>query len=129
VFRHSIRLALVAVALTTGLTGLPADDKKESPPTTANVFTHPTKLTTKDTLTDGEKGTAIEITGDTVLIWVDLMPDARYSHPTEYVLISAAGTKVVKGEWWPVLNGMPLFRGKGEKVEPVKLGGASGERK
>lgn len=125
--RHCFRLCLAAVAVVFGF-ATAADEKKEAPPKAANVFTYAEKLTSKDKLTDGEKGTAIEIKEDTVLIWVDLMPDARFSHPTEYVLISASGTKVVKGDWWPVLNGKPLFRRGDAAVDvPVKLGG--GERK
>ena len=42
---------------------------------------------------------------------VDLMPEANFAHPTLYLLISPAGTRVEKGQWWPVLNGQPVFRG------------------
>jgi hypothetical protein len=125
--RNCFRLCLAAVAVLFGF-ATAADEKKEAPPKAANVFTHAEKLTSQDKLTDGEKGAAIEIKEDTVLVWVDLMPGARFSHPTEYVLVSASGTRVVKGDWWPVLNGKPLFRGE-SKVEPVKLGGKDGERK
>lgn len=127
-FRHRFRLCLAAVAVVFGF-ATAADEKKESPPSGAKVFTHPGKLTSKDKLTDGESNTLIEIKEETVLVWVDLKPDARFAHPAEYVLISASGTRVVKGEWWPVLNGKPLFRGEGAKVEPVKLGGGGGDRK
>ena len=75
----------------------------------AKVFIHPQKLTTKDMLVDSDK--KIEIKSDTFLAWVDLQPRARFGHPTEYVLISATGTRTVKGEWWPTLNGQALFRG------------------
>lgn len=120
-FRHSICLCLVAAVALSGFAV--ADEKKAPVPGVVHVFTHTEKLTLKDTLTDGDKGTPIEITSDTVLIWVDLMPGARFAHDTEYVLISAAGTKVVKGNWWPVLNGRPLFRTGGEKPDkPVQLG-------
>lgn len=120
-FRNCFHLGFIAVLAAFGMATAADEKKNDSPPSGANVYTHAEKLTSKDTLTDGEKGTAIEIKEDTVLVWVDLMPDARFSHPTEYVLISASGTKVVKGNWWPVLNGKPLFRGE-SKVEPVKLG-------
>lgn len=86
-------------------------------PERANVFVHPEKLTPKDKLTDGGGFKAIEITSETTLLWVDLAPDARYSHPTEYILISAEGTRVVKGGWWPVLNGKALFRDGKPKVK------------
>ena len=108
-----------------GTSGSPAQDKKDAPPTGAHVFVHPEKLTAKDVLSFGEKGERIEIKGETTLVYVDLAPDARFAHPTECVLISTEGTKVVKGTWWLALNGKPLFRdGKDYKVGfPVELGG------
>jgi hypothetical protein len=104
---------------------LTAQDKAKGLAPKANVFVHPEKLTVKDKLTDGGKGTPIEIKSETTLIWVDLAPDARFAHPTEYVLISAEGTRVVKGTWWPVLNGKALFRdGKPYKADfPMNLTG------
>lgn len=89
-----------------------AADGKDAPAKKANVFVYPEKLTAKDKLVDGPAGAATEIPikGETTLIWIDLNPDARFAHATEYVLISAEGTRVVKGGWWPVLNGKPLFR-------------------
>jgi hypothetical protein len=103
---------------------LAADEEKETVPPKANVFVYPDKLTEKDRLTDGP-GRTIDIRSETTLIWVDLAPDYRFAHPTEYVLISTGGTRVVKGHWWPVLNGKALFRdGKPYKAEfPVKLVG------
>jgi hypothetical protein len=38
------------------------------------------------------------------------MPDARFAHPTQHVLISSNGVQVEKTEWWPVLNGKDIFR-------------------
>lgn len=102
-----------------------AQEKKITTQPGAEVFVYPEKLTAKDKLSFGEKGERIEIKGDTTLVWVDLAPGARYGHPTECVLISAEGTKVVKGDWWLVLNGKSLFRdGKPYKAEmPLKLSG------
>jgi|HubBroStandDraft_6_1064221.scaffolds.fasta_scaffold609738_2 hypothetical protein len=85
-------------------------EKEASSPPKANVFAYPDKLTEKDKLVDGPSGTIIKIGGETTLIWVDLAPDYRFAHPTEYVLISVDGARVIKGHWWPVLNGKPLFR-------------------
>jgi len=130
VIGNCFRLCLVAAVVVFGFATAADDKKKDSPPSGANVYTYPEKLTSNDKLTDGEKGTAIEIKEDTKLLWVDLMPDARFAHDTEYVLISASGTKVVKGQWWPVLNGKPLFRRGDAAVDvPVKLGSGGGERK
>ena len=89
----------------------------------AQVFVHSEILTDRDRLGDGATKTPIEIKGETTLIWVDLMPEARFAHPTEYILISGEGTRIVKGQWWPHLNGKDLFRdGKPSKVEfPITL--------
>ncbi|MBN9524105.1 hypothetical protein J0H58_37275 [bacterium] len=84
--------------------------EKAAPPAGAQVFVYPEKLTAKDHLAFAQKGLPIKITGETTLVWVDLMPGARFAHPTECVLISAEGTRVVKGDWWLVLNGKDLFR-------------------
>jgi uncharacterized Zn-binding protein involved in type VI secretion len=127
-FRRGAFAAAVAAIAVLGTWGkpLPAQEKAGGPPSGApQVFVYPEKLTAKDDLSFGGKGENIEINGETTLVWVDLAPGARYGHPTECVLISAAGTRVVKGDWWLVLNGKPLFRdGKGYKVEfPTRLGG------
>ena len=89
----------------------------------AQVFVHSEILTERDKLSDGANKTPIEIKGETTLIWVDLMPEARFAHPTEYILISGEGTRIVQGQWWPHLNGKDLFRdGKSSKVEfPITL--------
>lgn len=101
------------------------DESVPKAPRKAIVHIHPQTLSDKDVLKDGEHGDRIDLAGATTLIWVDLMPDARFAHPTEYVLISAEGTRVVKGNWWPHLNGRDVLRGdEGTKVEsPIRLGG------
>ncbi len=76
----------------------------------ADVYMYPSKLTTNDKLNDGESREAVEIKSDTALIWVDRMPGARFVHPTQYVLISKEGTRILQGHWSPVLNGKALFR-------------------
>lgn len=99
--------------------------ERAGPPAGAQVFVYPEKLTPKDRLAFAQKGLPIKITGETTLVWVDLAPGARFAHPTECVLISAEGTRVVKGDWWLVLNGKDLFRdGKGYTVGfPTLLAG------
>lgn len=82
----------------------------EEPRPVVRIFQHHATLKAADKLQDGDNGPAIVLDGETTLIWIDRMPEARYAHPTEYVLISGKGTRVVKGDWWPVLNGRPLFR-------------------
>ncbi len=88
------------------------------------VFVYPHELTSKDTLlADGENGKAIPNKSNSALIWADLQPGARFAHPTEFLLISGEGTQVIKGTWWPILNGKDLFRGeKAFQIEfPIKL--------
>src|SRR4051794_38830881 len=105
------------IVVATGRPAWSADDAKEADqgtevPRKAVVHAYPHKLTPRDKLTDGPNGRVIEITAETTLIWVDLHPDARYAHDTQYVLISPRGTRVVDGQWWPVLNGKPVLRGE-----------------
>lgn len=86
-----------------------------------DIYIRPQKLTPKDILTDGGNK-QVEITENTLLVWADLIPSAKFAHPTLYVLISAEGTRVEKGEWWPVLNGEKILYGSQETVKsPVKL--------
>lgn len=121
--RHGVLrggLVAVAVTLSAALAGpreTTAQDSKEVPKE-ARVFVYPEVVTAGDKLSDG-RDRPIEITGPTTLVWIDRMPEARYEHPTQYVLISSTGTRVVEGGWWPVLNGKDLFRNG--KPTTVKL--------
>jgi hypothetical protein len=124
VMRRSLGAALAVIFLVAfSFCQLQGREGKDAPKRGADVFIYPEKLTSKAKLTDGKEGKAIEIKSETTLIWVDLAPDAWFSHGTEYVLISAEGTRVIKGVWWPVLNGKDLFRdGKKTNVEfPIFL--------
>src|SRR5262249_2601859 len=63
--------------------------------------------------------------GESTLVYVDLAPDARFAHPTQCILISAGGARVIDGNWWLVLNGKPLFRdGKAAPSDLQKVNGA-----
>lgn len=106
---RSLALVLGMIAAC-GSTSPAAAPKKAYPRDPAKVFVHAVPLYPADQLTDGDTGEAIAIKETTTLVWVDLYPNARYAHPTQYVLISPAGTRVIDGSWWPVLNGKPLFR-------------------
>ena len=72
------------------------------------VHMYPFTLSEKDKLTDGPKGKPIDIFGDTMYIWVDLLPDARFAHPTLHVLICGDRSTIIKGMWWPELNGIRI---------------------
>lgn len=81
-----------------------------------NVYIYPYELTSEDTLSDGHEGDQIEITEDTLLLWVDLHPELRFTHDTLYILVSSAGTRVEQGGWWPMLNGRRILYGSRNKV-------------
>src|SRR3954471_8384426 len=118
-------LAVVAIGLSFCGRAARSAEEVKAVPHRAVVHVCPEKLTAKDTLADGPSGKRIEIGGETTLIWVGLAPDARYAHDTEYVLITARGTQVVKGQWWPVVNGREVLRGeaKGRVEVPIEVNG------
>jgi hypothetical protein len=75
------------------------------------VHMYPVTLSDGDVLADGPQGRRARIRHDTMLIWVDLHPDMRFAHPTLYVLIYGRMTRIIQGEWWPVLNGRQILYG------------------
>lgn len=77
--------------------------------TCVNVYCYPYELTPADKLMDGD--TLLPIADNTLLIWVDLHPDAKFAHNTVYLLISPAGIRLEKGQWWPELNGKRILYG------------------
>lgn len=81
-----------------------------------NIHIFPHELTLRDKLTDGPSGNQVRAYPNTLLLWVDLMPLAKFVHPTAYVLISKHGTRVEKGSWWPVLNGKQICYGEQNQV-------------
>lgn len=88
------------------------------------VYTYPYELTPNDKLTDGKDGSPFKITGKTQLIWVDLHPEMKFVHDTEYIFISAVGAWVEKGQWWPELNGRRILYGECNPIavlSPFKL--------
>lgn len=117
--RHSAIVRTCSILLLTAggvWTAAWAKPPLEEPRPVARIFVHHATLKADDKLQDGDEGPIIALDGETTLIWVDRMPEARYAHPTEYVLISGKETRVVKGDWWPVLNGRALFR-DGQKFQ------------
>lgn len=74
------------------------------------VHFHPEELSTTDKLSDGPSGNVFPLKANTLLAWVNLIPKARFVHPTLYILIDAQGeVRVEKGEWWPELNGKKIL--------------------
>ena len=85
------------------------------------IYFYPYQLTSKDVLSDGPQSignSSFKLESNTMLIWVDLVPEARFVHPTAYILISASNTRVEKGGWWPVLNGQQILYGQ---TNPVSI--------
>ena len=124
------KFALLAVLAGFGLllAGSSLTAQQEGAKSKAKVYVYPHKLTAADKLSfgpDNEQKVLIPIKGETTLIYVDLAPDARFAHPTQCLLISAGGARLIDGRWWLVLNGKPLFRdGKTTQVNsPVLLSG------
>lgn len=76
-----------------------------------HVYIYPFPLAAKDQLVDGPDGKPFELAGETILAWVDLQPNAKFAHPTLYVLISGNEARVLPGQWWPVLNGKRILSG------------------
>lgn len=76
-----------------------------------HVYAYPVPLKATDKLCDGPQGEPMPIAEGTRLIWVDLMPTARFAHPTLYVLVDGLEAKTVRGQWWPELNGKRILLG------------------
>jgi hypothetical protein len=74
-----------------------------------NVFFYPHELEQTDILQDGPYGPPLGITGKTMLVWVDMEPEMRFTHPTYYILITPDTIRIEKGDWWPVLNGRKIL--------------------
>ncbi len=88
------------------------------------VHIHPKEIGPEDVLTDGDQQDArrFEIAEPTILVWIDLHPDARFAHDTRYILLSASSLRTEAGMWWPVLNGERiLYGGQGEIEVPLEL--------
>lgn len=69
------------------------------------VHTHPILLQLGDTLRLSPDGELVEIAETSLLVWVDLMPDGRFAHPTYTVLVGAEKVLTFRGSWWVEVNG------------------------
>jgi hypothetical protein len=65
-----------------------------------HVYAYPVPLKAGDCLRDGPRGNPIQFKEGTTFIWVDLQPEAKFAHPTLYVLLSGRQAKLVDGQWW-----------------------------
>jgi hypothetical protein len=96
-----------------------------------HVFPH--ELTSQDQLADGPDEHLFRIDDNCLLVWVDLLPEAFFVHPTAYILISRDNIRAEHGNWWPTLNGKRILYGEQNKtgiISPFKVSdnGRSPER-
>lgn len=85
-----------------------------------SIYSYKKKLSPKDVLTDGRNGgDPIALEQDSMLIWIDLYPDdAKFEHPTIYILLHSDNATVIKGGWYPVLNDKKILY---EEKEPISI--------
>jgi|GEM_PF-1627690 len=83
----------------------------EVPRAFARLYVYRIPLKATDKLIDGPGGKAIAPEENAILVWADLMPSARFAHPTQYALIAGRKAKVTPGQWWPILNGKKILYG------------------
>ncbi len=98
---------LIAATLLMLLTS--ASVMAQQPQADLRVFTYPKLLIRGDVLQDGEGGQGIPIYDDTQFLWADLQPGSRFVHDSAYILISADRIRILRGQWWPILNGRSAF--------------------
>ncbi len=81
-----------------------------------DIHVYPHELTSQDRLADGPMEQLFKIDDNCLLVWVDLLPDAFFVHPTAYILISREYIRAEYGNWWPTLNGRRILYGQQNKV-------------
>ncbi len=122
---RNLVLALVVIVACWGVGA--AEVSAQQSTVLVHAYSHP--LLPGDRLEDGPGGAEIGLEGETLLLWVDLMPGSYFTHPTRYILISREGVRVVDGGWWPVLNGRTILYGKQNGAvltSPLEIGGDDG---
>lgn len=98
---------------------IPSRGAPRSAPGSVVAYVFPHELNSKDRLQDGQSGRFLSVHDNTLLVWVDLAPAARFSHHTAYVLISPEGIKIEEGAWWPVLNGRGILHSKPNLISVI----------
>jgi len=91
-----------------------------------NVHFYPHVITPQDTLQIGPDGKKLDISEDTLLVWVDLFPELFFVHKTAYILISKDRIRIKRGNLWPVLNGKMILHNEHSKyafVSPFEIPG------
>jgi hypothetical protein len=90
------------------------------------IYLYPHQLDSQDQLSDGPSERLFLLDDNCLLLWIDLLPDAFFVHPTMYVLISNEGIRAEHGSWWPVLNGKRILYGQLNKtgiISPFRISG------
>ena len=95
---------------------VPYDSGSGIPDERIDIYIYPYELDSKNLLTDGLFEKLFLIHDNCLLIWVDLLPIAFFTHPTAYILISKDNIQVEKGHWWPMLNGKKILYGQKNKT-------------
>lgn len=88
------------------------------------IHVYPHDLDSRDQLADGPEERLFRMDDNCLLIWIDLLPDAFFAHPTAYIMISKESIRVEHGSWWPTLNGKRILYGEQNKtgiISPLKL--------
>ena len=89
-----------------------------------DIHVYPHELTSQDQLTDGPEERLFQIGDNCLLVWIDLLPNAYFVHPTSYILISKESIRAEHGNWWPILNGKRILYGEQNKtgiISPFKV--------
>ncbi len=88
------------------------------------IHVYPHELISQDRLADGPAEKLFRIDDTCLLVWVDLLPEAYFAHPTAYLLISRESIRVKHGNWWPILNDKKVLYGEQNKtgiLSPFKV--------
>jgi hypothetical protein len=88
------------------------------------IHVYPYELTSQDKLTNGPLEELFTIYNNSLLVWIDFLPDAFFAHPTAYILISKENIRVEYGSWWPELNGHRILYGQQNKIgilSPIRI--------
>jgi hypothetical protein len=95
---------------------LPLFSENGYPDHKIEVHIYPHELTPNDRLMDGPSMELSPMEDSYLFVWVDFLPEAFFTHPTAYVLISKENIHLEYGGWWPVLNGKPILYGRKNKT-------------
>jgi hypothetical protein len=91
------------------------------------IYVYPHELTSQDQLSDGPGEQLFTIDDNCLLVWVDLLPEAFFAHPTAYILVSKDSIRIEHGSWWPTLNGERILFGERNKtgiISPFVVSGS-----